>query len=221
MTWPSVIGQSGAPRAEIIHQAANARAAIASDANRNEAALQIATESVMRALRRLPNGPALSCRPPVSVPARTAGCGRIVPDPRSSPPAAGSWAPRQAPKRRPVSCSALLDGASPKPLKPLLEIAAALVVPLPRVLGSLEFCVGPDLIGRGAMSRDKEPATAAFSVDLELGGQTKTADDRGLTRDLVGHLLVDRGWAALSPDAERARAVFPLPPRKLSATHWA
>ena len=35
-----------------------------------------------------------------------------VPD--RAPPAAGGWVPPQAPKRRPVSCSALLGGGRPR-----------------------------------------------------------------------------------------------------------
>src|SRR5262245_47095987 len=58
-------------------------------------------------LHRPPNGPALSCRPPVNHYATTDG------RPASPPPtrAAGGWAAPQAPKRRPVSCSALLGGS--------------------------------------------------------------------------------------------------------------
>jgi hypothetical protein len=53
-----------------------------------------------------PNGSALSCRPPVHQDATTDG--RPANPPRTG--AAGGWRARQAPTRRPVSCSALLGG---------------------------------------------------------------------------------------------------------------
>src|SRR5262249_22820146 len=64
-------------------------------------------------------GPALSCRPPVSVPRndrrpRPSPIGSLIePRPR---PAAGR--PLQAPKWRPVSCSALLGGGPSVPPEP-------------------------------------------------------------------------------------------------------
>ena len=51
----------------------------------------------------LPNGPALSCAPPVHHYATTGG--RPASRPRTRPPA--GWKPWQAPGRRRVSCSAL------------------------------------------------------------------------------------------------------------------
>src|SRR5215470_7599772 len=56
-----------------------------------------------------PNGPALSCRPPVDHYATTDG--RPATPPRTR--AAGGWATWQAPERRPVSCCALLGGEPP------------------------------------------------------------------------------------------------------------
>src|SRR5262249_23835646 len=58
-----------------------------------------------------PNGPALSCRPPVDHYATTDGRPASPPGTR----AAGGWEPGQAEQRRPVSCSALLGRRLPPP----------------------------------------------------------------------------------------------------------
>src|SRR5262245_47671243 len=53
-----------------------------------------------------PNGPALSCRPPVNVPSPN----RRLPGESTPTRAAGGWRAGQASQRRPVSCSDLLGG---------------------------------------------------------------------------------------------------------------
>jgi len=64
--------------------------------------------SLTRAFLRPPNGPALSCRPPVSVPRLD----RRPPGASTSDRAAGGWRAWHTPEWRPVSSNAVLDGAS-------------------------------------------------------------------------------------------------------------
>src|SRR5262249_47533802 len=106
-----------------------------------------------------------------------------------APSAAGSWAPPQAPKRRPVSCSALLGGAR--------AAGASLAAVTPGQLGTWRPGSSSDAARWLRVWRGVWWLAGGWALDEFLGGPTRHHDDLDvgcLRRDLPDALRALTSW---------------------------